>query len=181
MNLAQSITTLTEIFFTIWRSLWTKENFIRLLLIVWKNIGSITINLPPSTLLLTAVALMMALYAPLALKSEGTLLESMDVLFIGRKKMAGKSVQSPLFGDILFSNDYKVDKFVEQHPTRSGEGANVACADFLAGSTLRSKSRYAALSETAIFGRACRHEFPKRILNMKHGERLKGSYRYWSV
>ena len=46
-----------------------------------------------------------------------------------------------------------------------------ACADFLAGSTLRSKSRYAALSETAIFGRACRHEFPKRFLNMKHGER----------
>lgn len=35
-----------------------------------------------------------------------------------------------------------------------------ACADFLAGSTLRSKSRYAALSETAIFARACRHEFP---------------------
>ena len=49
----------------------------------------------------------------------------MDALFIGRKKMAGKSVRSPLFGDILFSNNYKVDKFVEQHPTRSGEGANV--------------------------------------------------------
>lgn len=109
---------------------------------------------------------------PACPKSEGTLLESMDALFIGRKKTAGKSVRSPLFGDILFANDDKVDKFVEQHPTRSGEGANVACADFLAGSTLRSKSRYAALSETAIFGRACRHEFPKRFLNMKHGERL---------
>lgn len=62
---------------------------------------------------------------PACPKSKGTLLESMDALFIGRKKMAGKSVRSPLFGDILFSNDYKVDKFVEQHPTRSGEGANV--------------------------------------------------------
>lgn len=49
----------------------------------------------------------------------------MDALLIGRKKMAGKSVRSPLFGDVLFSNDYKVDKFVEQHPTRSGEGATV--------------------------------------------------------
>lgn len=46
-----------------------------------------------------------------------------------------------------------------------------ACADFLAGSMIRSKSRYSALSETAIFGRACRHEFPKRFINMKHGER----------
>lgn len=46
-----------------------------------------------------------------------------------------------------------------------------ACADFLAGSAIRSKSRYSALSETAIFGRACRHEFPKRFINMKHGER----------
>ena len=49
----------------------------------------------------------------------------MDALFIGRKKMAGKSVRSPLFGDILFSNDYKEDKFVEQHATRSGERATV--------------------------------------------------------
>lgn len=49
----------------------------------------------------------------------------MDALLIGRKKMAGKSVRSPLFGDVLFSNDYKVDKFVEQHPTRSDEGATV--------------------------------------------------------
>ena len=49
----------------------------------------------------------------------------MDALFIGHKTTAGKSVQSPLFGDILFSNDDKVNKFVEQQPTKSGEGANV--------------------------------------------------------
>ena len=30
-----------------------------------------------------------------------------------------------------------------------------------------------ALSETAIFGRACLHEFPKKFINMKHGERFK--------
>lgn len=45
------------------------------------------------------------------------------------------------------------------------------CGDFLAGDALRSRSRYSALSETAIFGRACRHEFPKKFVNMKHGER----------
>ena len=48
-----------------------------------------------------------------------------------------------------------------------------ACGDFLAGDAVRSRSRYSALSETAIFGRACRHEFPKKFINMKHGERFK--------
>lgn len=32
-------------------------------------------------------------------------------------------------------------------------------------------NRYRALDETAIFGRGCRHEFPKKFLNLKHGER----------
>ena len=37
---------------------------------------------------------------------------------------------------------------------------------------MRSKSRFAALDETAVFGSICRHEFPQRFLNLKHGERL---------
>ncbi len=41
----------------------------------------------------------------------------------------------------------------------------------VAGDTLRSKSRYAALDETAVFGGICRHEFPQQFFNMKHGER----------
>ena len=35
---------------------------------------------------------------------------------------------------------------------------------------LRSASRYKALDETAVFGYACRHEFPGGFLNLKHGE-----------
>ncbi len=42
------------------------------------------------------------------------------------------------------------------------------CHEFLAGDAIRSKSRYAALDETAVFGGICRHEFPQ---SMKHGER----------
>ena len=45
------------------------------------------------------------------------------------------------------------------------------CSDFLAGDALRSSQRYKALDETAIFGTACRHEFPHRFVNLKHGER----------
>ncbi len=32
-------------------------------------------------------------------------------------------------------------------------------------------SRYKALDETALFGCACRHEFPHKFINLKHGER----------
>ena len=45
------------------------------------------------------------------------------------------------------------------------------CNDFLAGNILRSSTRYKALDETAIFGSACRHEFPALFFNLKHGER----------
>lgn len=46
------------------------------------------------------------------------------------------------------------------------------CHEFLAGDTLRSKQRYTALDETAVFGSICRHEYPQRFFSMKHGERL---------
>ena len=45
------------------------------------------------------------------------------------------------------------------------------CSNFVAGSMLRSSNRYKALDETGVFGSACRHEFPAKFLDMKHGER----------
>ena len=36
---------------------------------------------------------------------------------------------------------------------------------------LRSAGRYKALDETAVFGFSCRHEFPKKFISLKHGER----------
>ena len=45
------------------------------------------------------------------------------------------------------------------------------CSDFKAGDILRSNSQYRALDETAVFGSACRHGFPKQFINLKHGER----------
>lgn len=36
---------------------------------------------------------------------------------------------------------------------------------------LRSATRFSALDETAVFGSACRHEFPVAFLDLKHGER----------
>lgn len=45
------------------------------------------------------------------------------------------------------------------------------CNNFLAGDSLRSSRRFHALDETALFGCACKHEFPCLFLNLKHGER----------
>ena len=45
------------------------------------------------------------------------------------------------------------------------------CSEFVAGNALRSASCYKALDETAVFGYACRHEFPERFLNLKYSER----------
>ena len=45
------------------------------------------------------------------------------------------------------------------------------CSNFLAGDSLRSSRRYHTLDETAVFGSACRHEFPLFFVNLKHGER----------
>ena len=53
------------------------------------------------------------------------------------------------------------------------------CSDFLAGSMLRSHSRFSALDETAIMGVVCRHEYPLCFINLYHGERFsiyKGTY-----
>jgi len=44
---------------------------------------------------------------------------------------------------------------------------------------LRSANRFHALDETGVFGYACRHEFPKLFVNLKHGERL--SYAVWML
>ena len=34
-----------------------------------------------------------------------------------------------------------------------------------------SARRYKALDETGVFGYCCRHEFPNKFVNLKHGER----------
>ena len=64
------------------------------------------------------------------LQTQGTLLESMDALFIGRKTSAGRSVRRPLFGTVLFDDDMEVEEFVQQHPTTSrtnGVCGNLFC------------------------------------------------------
>ena len=44
-----------------------------------------------------------------------------------------------------------------------------SCSEFSAGNALRSSQRYHALDETALFGSACRHEFPHTFINLNMG------------
>ena len=122
----------------------------------------------------------------------------MDALFgLPRKKSAGVSYRGPLMGELFFFDQTEVDQFIAlSEKSKSKRKANVCfeylilylisedvyklimfppqdshCSDFVAGSSLRSASRYTALDETALFGYCCRHEFPGRFINLKHGER----------
>lgn len=101
---------------------------------------------------------------------------SVDALFgLPRKKAAGTSHRDPLHGDLFFGSQTAVDEYVASYQT--GQKMTKACSNFLAGDSLRSSRRYHALDETALFGCACRHEFPRLFISLKHGERL--SYVVW--
>ena len=48
------------------------------------------------------------------------------------------------------------------------------CNRFHAGEVLpalRSKGKNCLFDEKGVFGRVCRHDFPKSLLSIKHGER----------
>ncbi|KAI8482701.1 hypothetical protein Bbelb_395810 [Branchiostoma belcheri] len=46
------------------------------------------------------------------------------------------------------------------------------CSNFKAGNSLRSQAKQKKLDIQGVFGSVCRHEVPRRFLNMTHGERL---------
>ena len=61
------------------------------------------------------------------------------------------------------------ERILKNHYSR--EFSLKECHQFLAGDALKSRSRDAALDETAVLGTVCRHNFPQRFISMKHGER----------
>ena len=126
---------------------------------------------------------------------------SIDACFrLCRRAKAGHSVQSkPLIEHSSFLSQTDVDAFVQSQHQDSADTLKVnhpcdyhnciyqyhpnvkqnRCSDFKAGDAIRSRSRYHALDETAVFGAICRHDFPIRMLSLKHGERyykLPSSY-----
>lgn len=57
--------------------------------------------------------------------------ESLDALFIGRRKKAGQSCQSPLFGELMFYNQQHVDSFIAQYATpTTNTQVRISCVQF---------------------------------------------------
>jgi hypothetical protein len=57
----------------------------------------------------------------LVFKEVGTICDSMDALFIGRKKAAGTSARPPLFGNTVFYDQETVDAFVRSCDGEDGQ------------------------------------------------------------
>eukprot|EP00794_Sanderia_malayensis_P012443 gene12443-13729_t len=105
---------------------------------------------------------------------SGTIIEMMDACFgFPRKKSAGTSIHAPRFECDMFADQAYVDNFVEKH-TKNTEKLENPCNQYKAGeieTSLRSKGKNDRYDEKAVFGRICRHGFPKGFSSLKHGER----------
>ncbi|XP_028416463.1 uncharacterized protein LOC114540544 [Dendronephthya gigantea] len=112
----------------------------------------------------------------------GTLIESMDACFgLVRKKSSGKASFAPRHPCTMFFDQEKVDNFVESY-TLKAEQAKTDCNEFKAGEVnnmLRSKGRNKLYDVKGVFGRVCRHDYPKAFMDIKHGERI--AYSVFSI
>ncbi|XP_071180734.1 uncharacterized protein [Mytilus edulis] len=86
-----------------------------------------------------------------------------------RKSSSGQHWISPKHKDHFFIEQQLVDDFISSYGSLK---VDKECSDFQAGNDIRSKSKNQKLSETAVFGATCRHDFPQKFFSLKHGERL---------
>ncbi|XP_068758181.1 uncharacterized protein [Montipora capricornis] len=112
---------------------------------------------------------------PLCPKENGILIQSIDPCFgLARKKAKGGNTISSRHGDLLFSDQDDVNNFVDNYPQCGQKSMDQDYNRFHAGEVLpalRSKGKNRLFDEKGVFGRVCRHDFPKSLLSIKHGER----------
>ncbi|XP_019643775.1 PREDICTED: uncharacterized protein LOC109484857 [Branchiostoma belcheri] len=108
---------------------------------------------------------------PACPKAEGTQIISLDGNFgLVRKKSSGTSSEPPLHGTSVFLDDDAVQDYMASYDDTSKPDKD--CSNFKAGNSLRSQAKQKKLDIQGVFGSVCRHEVPRRFLNMTHGERL---------
>ncbi|XP_028417977.1 uncharacterized protein LOC114542684 isoform X2 [Dendronephthya gigantea] len=118
---------------------------------------------------------------PLCPKDKGTLIECVDACFgLARRKGKGDTSISSRHGTLLFSDQDDVDNFVDnyEHTKEKSVQQPQDCSRFHAGEVipaLRSKGRNQLFDEKGVFARVCRHDFPKSLMSIKHGERISYS------
>ncbi|XP_066264562.1 uncharacterized protein [Branchiostoma lanceolatum] len=108
---------------------------------------------------------------PACPKEKGTQIIALDGNFgLVRKSTSGKSIGPPLHGTTMFIDDGTVREFLD--PYNDENRPDEDCNNFKAGNSIRSQTKQSKLDVTGVFGSVCRHEIPRRFLNMRHGERL---------
>lgn len=92
----------------------------------------------------------------------------MDAYFqLLRKFSSGKSWDQLKHKENFFLNQDAVDDFMASQQTKPVKEKITECSDFQAGNSLRSKVKNSKLSETAVFGSVCRHEFPQSFFGLR--------------
>ncbi|XP_028519375.1 uncharacterized protein LOC110253726 isoform X2 [Exaiptasia diaphana] len=111
-------------------------------------------------------------------KDKGVMIESLDACMgLARKKKKGGGLVEPRHEELMFSDQTDVDNFVDNYG-KEGIKIEENCNRFHAGevlSSLRSKGKNQLFDEKGVFGRVCRHDFPKGFVNLKYGERISYS------
>eukprot|EP00794_Sanderia_malayensis_P006783 gene6783-7548_t len=109
---------------------------------------------------------------PACPKNEGSIFLSMDACFgLVRKKSASKHILPSRHSDLFFLDQENVDHFVDSYQLT--KSVNKDCSKFNAGSaTSEILNRNKLFDIKAVFGSVCRHEFPNKFMNLKHGERI---------
>ncbi|XP_028404241.1 uncharacterized protein LOC114537187 isoform X4 [Dendronephthya gigantea] len=102
-------------------------------------------------------------------------IECMDGCFgLVRKKSAGANLLPARHNGTFFANQDDVDSFVDDN-SKKAKQAPTDCNEFKSGEVsnmLRSKGRNKLFDEKGVFGRVCRHEYPRGFMSIKHGERI---------
>ncbi|XP_028414296.1 uncharacterized protein LOC114537451 [Dendronephthya gigantea] len=113
---------------------------------------------------------------PICPTESGTLIECVDACFgLPRRKGKGDISISSRHKTLLFSDQDDVDNFVDNYEHTKEKSQTQDCHRFHAGeviSAIRSKGKNKLFDEKGVFGRVCRHDFPKSLLSIKHGERI---------
>eukprot|EP00112_Aurelia_sp_Birch-Aquarium-sp1_P007292 Seg1794.4 transcript_id=Seg1794.4/GoldUCD/mRNA.D3Y31 product="hypothetical protein" protein_id=Seg1794.4/GoldUCD/D3Y31 len=106
---------------------------------------------------------------------SGSVIESMDGCFgLVRKRHARLAIAPPLHRDSLFADQADVDNFIQGY-SKDKQEAESNCHQFKSGevtTNLRSKGRNKLFEEKGVFGRVCRHDYPRGFFSVLHGERI---------
>lgn len=116
---------------------------------------------------------------PACPKESGITFWNFDACFgLFRKKSAGKHPLPSVHGPLYFEEQDMVDEFLSSYKISRKETElenEKECSQFQAGGdfdVIHCKGKNNLFDEKAVFGCVCRHEYPLRFLDIKHGERF---------